>query len=144
MLNQKISTMKKILTAFMFLIATNALAQQKEIHSILQEQVEAFNTKNIDDLVANITDDFKWYFIGPDTLLLEVSGKEHFRKSMESYFKSIKEVKSEIEEFAIENNRISFKEVVRYTTSSGAAQSASAMGIYEVKDGLIYRAWYFF
>jgi len=136
--------MKQLFTSILLLLATVSFAQENEIHSILQEQVEAFNTKDIDGLVENVTDDFKWYFIGPDTLHLEVSGKENFRKSMESYFNSIAEVKSEIAEYAIDNNRISFKEVVRYVTSSGITQSASAMGIYEMKNGLIYRAWYFF
>ncbi|MEQ9425020.1 MAG: nuclear transport factor 2 family protein [Cyclobacteriaceae bacterium] len=136
--------MKKLLIAALLLLAIEGFGQQNEAFTILQKQVEAFNAKNIDGLVANITDDFKWYYIGPDTLLLEVSGKENFRKSMESYFNSISKVKSEIAEFAIDNNRISFKEVVRYETSAGNAQSASSMGIYEMKNGLIYRAWYFF
>ncbi len=135
--------MNKLLTASLFLIAFGASAQENRTHAILQDQVKAFNNQNIEKLVANITDDFKWYYIGADTLLLEVSGKQQFQKSMRSYFESIAEVNSEITEYTVDKDRISFREVVQYVTASGETGKASAMGIYEIKDGLIYRAWYF-
>ncbi|MEQ9300854.1 MAG: nuclear transport factor 2 family protein [Cyclobacteriaceae bacterium] len=135
--------MKALLTSVLLLITTTVFAQDENIHALLQEQIAAFNGRNIDALTANVSEDFKWYYIGTDSLFLEVSGKGQFRNNMESYFESIAEVKSEIAEYTIDNNRISFKEVVEYTTASGQTGKASAMGIYEVKDGLIFRAWYF-
>ncbi|MEO9483978.1 MAG: nuclear transport factor 2 family protein [Ekhidna sp.] len=124
--------------------ASHMYAQSSTVLEILEDQIEAFNSKNIDKLVANVSDDFKWYYIGSDTLLLEVDGKPQFKKSMEAYFNQIKNVKSEIAEYAIDGNRISFKEIVKYETISGKMNSASAMAIYEMKDDLIYRVWYFF
>lgn len=134
---------KLIKISLLLFITVPGFSQENTTYSVLLDQVEAFNTRDIDKMVSNLTGDFKWYFIGPDTLVLEISGKENFRKSMESYFDSIQEVKSEIAEFTIHKNRISFKEVIHYVTSSGKSGSTSAMGIYEMKEGLIYRAWYF-
>ena len=62
---------------------------------------------------------------------------------MEGYFKSGRKVFSSIDEYAIDGNRISFKEVVRHKDKSGKTDSSSAMRIYEIRGGRIYRAWYF-
>ena len=74
---------------------------------------------------------------------LRFLGKENFKASMEGYFKSGKSVFSSIDGYAIDGNRISFKEVVRHKDKSGKTVSSSAMGIYEIREGNIYRAWYF-
>ena len=136
--------MKNILLSILIgAAALPGFAQEKKAYSLLQNQVDAFNSQDINKLVSNVTDDFKWYYIGPDTLLLEIEGKAHFKKSMESYFGYMNQVNTEITEFTVDNNRISFKEVVQYETASGKKGEATAMGIYEMKDGRIYRAWYF-
>lgn len=136
--------MKNLFLITLLCFYTGIFAQDKSVHDILIDQVEAFNAKNIETLVANVSEDFKWYYIGSDTLLLEVDGKENFQKSMIAYYNSLKEVKSEITEYAIEQNRINFKEVVQYETKSGHSGQASSMGIYEMKNGLIHRVWYFY
>lgn len=119
------------------------LGQQSDPLKVLQKQVEAFNSKDINSLVRNVTQDFKWYYIGSDSLILEVDGQEKFRTSMESYFNFISEVETVIDDYTVEGNKISFKETVHYQTSAGKEGSASAMAIYEIKDGLIFRVWYF-
>lgn len=116
---------------------------QDAIPEVLKDQFDAFNTGNIDRLVANVSDDFKWFYITSDTLLLEIKGKEAFRQGMESYFGAGVKVNSEIESYAIDGNRISFREVVSHKNRNGDLVSSSAMGIYQLKDEKIFRAWYF-
>ena len=136
----------KIRTTFILLgmiASTWSFAQNEQLLKVFNDQVRAFNLGDVNRLVNNVTDDFKWFYITSDTLLLEVAGKESFRASMEGYFKSGKSVFSSIDEYAIDGNRISFKEVVRHKDKSGKTVSSSAMGIYEIREGKIYRAWYF-
>lgn len=111
---------------------------------LLQDQFDAYNQRDIDRLVNNVTDDFKWYSLTADELLVETSGKASFRKSMQNYYDSRPQnIHSVIESYTVDGNRISFKEVVSRQTKDGKSISSSAMGIYEFKNGKIYRAWYF-
>ncbi len=135
--------MKNIITTLLIFGSIVAYTQNDPLPDVLKDQFDAFNTGDIERLVANISDDFKWFYITSDTLLLEVRGKEAFRKGMESYFSAGVKVNSAIKEYAIEGNRISFKEVVSHKNKKGELVSSSAMGIYELKDEKIFRAWYF-
>lgn len=131
-------------TVFLILcLSFEVKAQNEPIYSTLMSQVEAFNNRDIEKLTSKISDDFKWYSVGGDTLILEVNGKEDFRKSMESYFINIISNDSEIVEFAIHEDRISFRETVKYKNSRGVSGVSSSMGVYQIKNGLIHRAWYF-
>ncbi len=134
--------MKNVITTLLLLGSLMSQAQDA-IPEVLKDQFDAFNTGNIDRLVANVSDDFKWFYITSDTLLLEIKGKEAFRQGMESYFGAGVKVNSEIESYAIDGNRISFREVVSHKNRNGDLVSSSAMGIYQLKDEKIFRAWYF-
>ena len=107
------------------------------------DQVDAFNKRDVARLVDNVSDDFKWFYLTPDSLLIEVSGREEFRASMESYFESTPPVASVISAHAIDGNRMSFQETVSYKSADGTPVSSSAMGIYQVDNDEITRAWYF-
>lgn len=136
--------MKKQITLIVLtFFALNLFAQQDQVLKIFNDQVEAFNERDVDRLVNNVTDDFKWFYITSDTLLLEVAGKENFKTSMEGYFSAVPSVFSSIEASTTDGNRISFKEVVRYKNKKGETVASSAMGIYEIEENKISRAWYF-
>ena len=116
----------------------------KPLIELLQDQFDAYNQRDIDRLVNNVTDDFKWYSLTADELLVETSGKDNFKKSMQNYYDSRPQnIHSVIESSTLDGNRISFKEVVSHQTKDGKTISSSAMGIYQFKNGKIYRAWYF-
>jgi hypothetical protein len=67
--------MKKILMGFMLLLAAKeAYAQNEQLLKVFHDQVAAFNEGDVDRLTANVTDDFKWFCLTADTLLLEVAG----------------------------------------------------------------------
>ncbi len=108
----------------------------------LTDQVEAFKAKDIDRMVENVHKNFRWYYVTADTLLLEVEGKKAFRESMKGYFDSIELIDSQIVKWVVDGDRISFQERVTWKTSSGE-RSQTSMGIYQYKEGKIYRVWYF-
>ncbi|MEQ8531512.1 MAG: nuclear transport factor 2 family protein [Imperialibacter sp.] len=136
--------MKKILMGFMLLLAAKeAYAQNEQLLKVFHDQVAAFNEGDVDRLTANVTDDFKWFSLTADTLLLEVAGKENFRLSMKYYFSAGKKSVSTIEQYAVDGERVSFREVVSHKNKAGETVSSSAMGIYQIRNGKISRAWYF-
>ena len=125
------------------MVFMSACVQNEPVLDILKDQMDAFNERDVARLVENVTDDFIWFSITSDTLMIEVAGKENFRTSMEAYYQSRPPIESLIESYTIDGNRISFKEVVSHDDESGLKVSSSAMGIYQMRAGKIYRAWYF-
>ncbi len=137
--------MKYYLLIFIVLITTSVtLAQSNNVLTTLEDQVAAFNDRDVERLANNVSEDFKWYYLGADTLMLEVEGRENFQNAMEGYFGAFSWVESSITKYVVIGNRISFEEEVKYKTRSGDIATSSSMGIYEIKDGVITRVWYFF
>ncbi len=118
-------------------------AQSNSILELFEDQVEAFNERDVERLAKNVSMDFKWYYLGSDTLMLEVEGRENFRSAMEGYFGAFSWVETSILNYAVIGDRISFEEEVSYRTQSGEIAKSSSMGIYEIKDGVITQTWYF-
>jgi hypothetical protein len=136
--------MKSILLSIILFASTSAAnAQNEELLRVFNDQVAAFNEGDVDRLTANVTEDFKWFSLTADTLLLEVAGKENFRQSMAYYFSAGRKSVSTIEQYAVDGERISFREVVSHQNKAGETVSSSAMGIYQIQNGKISRAWYF-
>jgi hypothetical protein len=129
--------MKSILLSIILFASTSAANAQNE------ELLRVFNEGDVDRLTANVTEDFKWFSLTADTLLLEVAGKENFRQSMAYYFSAGRKSVSTIEQYAVDGERISFREVVSHQNKAGETVSSSAMGIYQIQNGKISRAWYF-
>lgn len=137
--------MKSALISAMFTLFStlHLTAQDKMILDVFENQVLAFNEGDIDQLVDNVSEKFKYFYITSNELILEVEGKVPFRESMESYFSSGRKVTSTIKFYTIVGNRISFKEEVSHLNSEGKRIYSSALGVYEIKDGKITRSWYF-
>ena len=136
--------MKKASVIVFFLLFSNFVcADNEKLLQLLNDQVDAFNQQDIKRLVANVTEDFKYLYLTADELILETEGKENFKKAMITYFKPGNKPFSVIKNYAIDGNRISFKEVVSHKNKDGHTVSSSAMGIYQFKNDKIFRAWYF-
>ena len=116
---------------------------EDKLYQLLSDQVEAFNKQDVEHLVKNVTEDFKWYSLTSDQLLIETDGKQAFKEGMTEYYKSDRKSTSIIESYTIDGDRISFKEAVSHINTIGEKVSSSAMGIYQYKGDKIYRAWYF-
>ena len=128
---------------FFFLFSNFVLAHNEKLLRLLHDQVDAFNQQDVKRLVDNVSEDFKYFYITSNELILEAEGKENFKMSMINYFKSGKKPFAVIASHSIDGNRISFKEVVSHQNQDGKTISSSAMGIYQYKDDKIIRAWYF-
>ena len=136
--------MKRLILISTILISSFiSVSQERTPEEILEDQINAFNNRDIEHLLSNIEEGFKWFYVSKDTMLLEVAGKKHFEQSMIKYFENIKKVQAEIIDFTVFKSRITFHEQVRYTNAKGEEKVTAAMGIYEIRNGLIHRVWYF-
>jgi hypothetical protein len=61
---------------------------------------------------------------------------------MAGYFASVRDVASVIEHTTVTGPYVAFRERVSWTGKSGR-RSQAALGVYEVRDGLVKRVWYY-
>ena len=135
----------KWLVAILFItFSSSSLGEGRRLIDLFNDQVDAFNKKDIKRLVNNVSEDFIWFSITSNELLIETKDKASFKMAMENYYKNKNRNSfSKIEGYTIDGDRISFKEVVSHRNKKGELVESSAMGVYEMKNNRIFRAWYF-
>lgn len=122
---------------------TRPAAASPEI-TVVRAALSAYNARDADAVAAHHADDIAWFGIGPDGRpSLEGEGREAVRKWLTGCFKSQPDVRAEIFDVTQTGPHVSFRERVSWTANDGARRIQSAIGVYEVRDGKIKRAWYF-
>ena len=109
---------------------------------VVRAYIDAFNQHNIPAMAERVAADFVWFNVTSDRATVEVKGRDMLRKSLSNYFKSTPTVRSEIDGIASAGAYVSFRERATWTSLLGQ-RSQSSLAVYEVKEGLITRAWYY-
>lgn len=128
-----------LLTGMAVLTSLNA----QSLAEVLNRQIEAFNSHDIELMSENLTEDFIWSSVMKDSTVTETKGIEAFKKAMTGYFSHFKDVHSEVVESVSHGKIISFKEQVSWTSEKGK-RSQSSIGVYLIEEGKISRAWYIY
>jgi len=115
-------------------------AQHHDYEMILQNHIQAFNKKDLNSLVENVTNDFVWFYVTDNSIEKEVSGKDAFKKTMAAYFQDFNETKASISEIIQSGIFITFKETVNWGTNN---QVQSSIAVYQFEGNKISRVWYF-
>lgn len=110
---------------------------------VIQKQLAAFNRHSADEVVACYAEDIKWRSIDGDEVSIEGDGRESIRTWLTGYFKSLPTVKSELLEINQTGAHVVFREHATWTGKDGKPRGQTAIGVFEVRDGLVKRAWYF-
>lgn len=105
--------------------------------------VEAFNSRNIEGMLALAADGVQWLSVDGQKLALETEGKDALRASMAKYFQQCPSCKSELVWLKTAGSRVTAQERASWTNRAGAAVSQSSLSVYELKDGRIVRVYYF-
>lgn len=109
----------------------------------LHAYYEAFNRHEADATAAFLAEDVKWYSVSGDAQSLEGDGRAAIRDWLAGYFKLLPDVKSDVLELRQTGPHLFVHERVAWTAIDGSAKRAAALAIYEVRDDLVRRAWYF-
>lgn len=103
---------------------------------IVRAMLEAFNAHDADALAALVTPDFEYRFVGKNgETEMATAGREDFRDRMAAYFDEFPEVESRLVAAIDGTARVAFRERVEGGESS--------IAVYEIRDGLVHRAWYY-
>ena len=111
--------------------------------ALLRRFLEALNRMEADALLATCAPDFAWMNVGPDQLTVEVAGREKVRAWLLDYFRQYQQVRTEFRTIEQVGSQLMVRERVRWAGTDGKTVSQQTFAVYEVKDGLIFRAWYF-
>lgn len=109
----------------------------------LRAYYDAFNRHEADATAAFLADHVKWYSVSGDAQSLDGDGRESVRTWLAGYFKQLPDVKSDVLELRQTGSHLFVHERVSWTGADGSAKRTTALAIYELRDGLIQRVWYF-
>lgn len=105
---------------------------------LVQQQVNAYNAKNIDAFLEPYADDIEIYTF-PNTLVSK--GKEGMRKTYEKLFKNVPDMHCEIKQRIINLNSVIDKESV---SGMRPGQKVEATAIYEIKNHKISKVYFLY
>ena len=109
---------------------------KKTPRDIVQQQVNAYNARDLEAFIATYSPDIKLYTF-PDKL--ESSGHAEMRKTYGDLFKRVPKLHCEIVNRIVQGNF-----VIDHERVSGLSNNRviNAVAIYEVRDNLIQRVWF--
>ncbi len=110
---------------------------------VLRAYLDAFNRHDADAVAAFCAEDFKWYSIDGDKSSTDAENRVQLRDWLTGYFKSLPTVRSEFLSIEQTGPHLSVRERVSWDNKAGVPVSQQAHGIYEIRDNLIRRVWYF-
>ena len=134
-------TWKGILVVLIVVLFTLANASAQELDntsalSVAEALVDAFNQHDPDAMAALVAPDFELYYVDEEGVAgLAVSGPDQLAAEMATYFTSHPSVQSTIAAAIDGPVYTSFREQI--------VGGQSSLAVYEVRDGLIKRVWYF-
>ncbi len=104
--------------------------------AVAQELVDAFNDHNPEAMASLVALDFELYYVDDDGIAgLALQGPDQLTVEMQSYFAGNPSVQSTITDAVDGPAFVSFREQI--------VGGQSALAVYEVREGLIKRVWYF-
>lgn len=123
--------MKKILLITFFLINFYGWSQEKTPVQVVQEQLEAYNSRDIEAFLSFYSEDVKIYTF-PNKL--ESDGKAAMREGYASFFKNAKVLNCTIKTRIVQKNIVIDEEWVKYNDTE-----FGGIAIYEVENNKIVK-----
>jgi hypothetical protein len=110
---------------------------------VVQKQLEAFNRHSAAEVVACYAENIKWRSIDGDSVSVEGTDRASILEWLTGYFKSLPSVHSELSDVSQNGPYVVFRERAAWTGKDGKPRAQTAIGVFEVRDGVVQRAWYF-
>lgn len=110
---------------------------------LLRAYLDAVNRMDADAVTAMCAENFIWYNVDGDKVAPEVQGRAKLHEWLAGYFRSIPSARTEF--LAVEQTGpfLTVRERAAWDNQEGKRVSQQALGVYEIRDGLIQRAWYY-
>lgn len=110
---------------------------------LLRAYLDAVNRMDAVAVTAMCAENFTWYNVEGDKVAPEVQGREKLHEWLTGYFKSIPSARTEFLAVEQTGSFLTVRERASWDNKEGKRVSQQAHGVYEIRDGLIQRAWYY-
>jgi hypothetical protein len=110
---------------------------------VLRAYLDAYNRHEPDAVAALLAPKVKWFSLDADKLSTDGDGREALRTWLTSDFKSLPDVRSDFLTIEQIGAFLSVRERASWTAKDGMKASQQSHSVYEIRDGLIERVWYF-
>lgn len=110
---------------------------------LLRAYLDAVNRMDAAAVTAMCAENFTWYNVAGDKVAPEVQGRARLHDWLTGYFRDLPSVRTEF--LAVEQTGpfLTVRERAAWDNQEGKRVSQQALGVYEIRDGLIQRAWYY-
>lgn len=109
----------------------------------LRAYFDAYNAHDADTVASLLAEDVAWMSVGPDGLSVEGATRAALHAWLEGAFRSRPTLRSTVQSMEQTGPYLSIRERATWQTADGASAAQEALAVYEVRDGLIRRVWYF-
>lgn len=135
----------KAVIGLLFLTTCSDLQKDSNMEGdpFLDAYFEAFNNHNIESLLDLSADDIRMMSITPDTVIIDLAGKQSLESWLEGYFSSLPNVSSTYDKVTMREPFVSFVETASWGPDSARKQQSS-LATYLIKDNKIQRVWYYY
>lgn len=110
--------------------------------SVVREYVAAFNAKDLDAMMGAVAPEFVWMSVSGDSLTDVGRGVDAFRQLIAGYFRAVPSARSELRTIDATGPWVTTHETTRWDAAPTEIGGQSSLVVYEVRDGLIRRAWF--
>lgn len=110
--------------------------------NIAHAYTKAFNTRDVDGMLALATDDIEWISLNGRDLLMGADGAESLREAMVKYFESCGSCRASLKWTKTTDERVVALEEASWD-GDGERKSQSALSVYEFEGDKIRRVYYF-
>jgi len=111
--------------------------------AVVRAYVAAFNAKDLDAMMAHVAPGMVWLNVAGDSVTLGGRGVDAFRRLLAGYFREVPTAQSELVAVHALGPWVTTHERTRWSAPAGGAGGQSSVVVYEVRAGLVHRAWYY-
>lgn len=136
-----------VLFSLVWLVTTGHAAsdpsQLKDNRQIIENFVAAYNAQDIDGMRPYIHPDIEWISIEGSSSSVVSKGADALEKELEAYFSAPNAPTSSLKDWSVNVNFLAVTETARWTGKDGEPREQSSLAVYQMKQGMIRRVWYY-
>ncbi len=113
-------------------------AEEQAVLSLLA----AFNSHDPQAMAVLVKEDVQWLSISDSEVLIEATGREALVTSMVDYFAALPSAQSRLLSIESLGPWVTAQEEASWDVD-GERRSQASVAVYEIRDGLVQRVWYY-
>lgn len=112
-------------------------------YAIISSYIEAYNQRDVQAMAALMHPDVEWLSVEGREVQVIANGRDDLVAQMRAYVASPSATTSTLEGAVANGPYLAVREIARWRRDDGSMAEQSSLAVYEIRDGLVRRVWYF-